>query len=118
MTWPDLGFGCGQLGLAAESPMDRETARPALRERLLALVALGELFEVQQLPSGHDEVADGQAGSGPAGGPHGDLEQQTRCVVRLGHEDVGHEGAHDGGRQLLPGVDRDDPAQLTPMRRW
>ena len=43
--------------------------------RKCALVALGELLQVQQLAPGHDQVADGQPQSGPAGGPHDDLEQ-------------------------------------------
>jgi hypothetical protein len=34
--------------------------------------------------------------------------------VLLRHQDVGHEGAHDGPRQLLAGLDRDDPANRAP----
>ena len=77
-------------------------------------MALGELLEIQQLPPGHDQVANRHPGGGPAGGPHDDLEQQTRRVVLLGNQNVGHEGAHDGARELLARIDRDDPAQLTP----
>jgi hypothetical protein len=65
------------------------------------LVALGELLPVQQLPPGHDQVTNRQPGGSPAGGPHDNLEQQTRRVVFLGHQDVGHEGAHDGARELI-----------------
>ena len=64
----------------------------------LVLVALGELPQVQQLPPGHDQVANRQPGGGPAGGVRDHLEQQARHVRLLGHEDVGHEGAHDGAR--------------------
>lgn len=80
----------------------------------MVLVVLSELLEVQQLPPGHDQVADGPPGSDPAGGAHDHLEQQPRHVVIQGHENVRHEGAHDGARQLFPRIDRDDPAQLAP----
>jgi hypothetical protein len=42
--------------------------------RAVVLVALGELLEVQQLPPGHDQVANRQPEGGPAGRPHDDLE--------------------------------------------
>jgi hypothetical protein len=80
------------------------------------LVALGELLHVEQLPPGHDQIANAQADGGPAGGAHDNLEQRTRHVVLPGDQDVGHEGAHDGDRQLPAGIDRDDPARLTPAR--
>jgi hypothetical protein len=76
------------------------------------LVTLSESLEVEQLPSGHDKVANGHANGGPAVGLHDDLEQQARRVIRLGYQDVGHEATHDGAGQLLAGIDRDDPAQL------
>ena len=84
------------------------------RGRDLVLVALGELLQVEQLPPCHDQVPNRQPEGSPARSSHDDLEQQMRHVVLLGDQDVGHEGPHDGARQLLPGIDRDDPAQLTP----
>jgi len=77
-------------------------------------VALGELLEVEQLSAGHDQVANAQPDGRPAGGLQDKLEQQTRHVVLLRDQDVGHEGAQDGAGQLLAGIDRDDPAHRTP----
>jgi hypothetical protein len=62
------------------------------------VLALGELPEVQQLPPGHDQVADGQPAGGQPAGPGDNLQQQARHVLIGGHQDVGHERAHDGGR--------------------
>jgi|HubBroStandDraft_1064217.scaffolds.fasta_scaffold422073_1 hypothetical protein len=56
------------------------------------------------------------AGADPAAGLRDDLEQQTGRAMILGHQDVGHEGPDDRGRQLLSLVHRDDPAQITPGR--
>ena len=64
----------------------------------LAVLALGELLQVQQLPPGHDQVADSYSGGGPPGSLDDHLEQQARRVMVAGHEDVGHEGAHDRAR--------------------
>jgi hypothetical protein len=46
--------------------------------------------------------------------PHDDLKQQAGRVLVLGHEDIGHEGAHDGARELLPRFHRDNPAHRPP----
>lgn len=78
------------------------------------LMPLGEPFQVQQLPSSHDQIAHGQPGGRPAACSHDDLEQQARRVVILGHEDVGHEGAHNAARQLIHWANRDDLTQLAP----
>ena len=59
-----------------------------IRGRALGLVALGELLQVQQLPSSHHQVSDGQPEGEQAGGPHDDLEQQPRRGMVLGYEDV------------------------------
>jgi hypothetical protein len=58
----------------------------------LVLVTLGEALQVQQLPSGHDQVTDRQPECGQAGNASDNLEQQTRRVTIDRHEDVGHEG--------------------------
>jgi hypothetical protein len=49
-------------------------------------------------------------GGSPAAGSHHELDQQERRVRLLGQQDVGHEGAPDGARQLPAGIDRHDPA--------
>ena len=108
------------LGSRSRRPLTCDVAlcgdriRALSRGRDLVLVALGELLEVEQLPPGHDQVANAQPERSPAGGPQDNLEQQTGHVVLVRDQHVGHEGAHDGAGQLLAGIDRDDPAQFTP----
>jgi len=60
-------------------------ARAALRgvmPRTCALMAFGKLLQVQQLPPGHDQVANRQPRGSPAGSPHDNFEQQTRGGVQ------------------------------------
>jgi hypothetical protein len=38
----------------------------------VVLLALGELLQVQQLLSSHDQISDGQPEGNPAAGPHDD----------------------------------------------
>ena len=73
-----------------------------------------ELLEVEQLTAGHDEVADGQQRGGPAARPDDDILSSRRVPPPAGHEDVGHDGAHDPSGQLLAGVDREDPPACRP----
>ena len=79
-------------------------------------MAFREVLEVQQLPPGHDQVTHAQPRGRPAGRPHGDLQQQARPAGLMRHQDVGHEGAHDGSCQLPAGVDRDNPAPRAAAR--
>jgi hypothetical protein len=57
--------------------------------RAPVLVAFGERLHVQQLPSSHDEVTDGELDGCPASGLHDD-EQQARRVVLLWDRKLGH----------------------------
>lgn len=62
---------------------------------------LGELLEIQQLPSRHDQVADRQPESYPTVClVHDHLEKQAGCVLLVRYQDVGHEGIHDPSRQM------------------
>ena len=77
----------------------------------------GELLQVQQLTSGHDQVADRQGRSDPPGGDGDDLEQQSGSAVLRRYQQVGHVCAHDRRRQLTSGVHGEDPAEFAPAGR-
>ena len=73
--------------------------------------SFGELLQVQQLPAGHHQVADGDERSKPTALRDNDFEHQASAVTG-GCEHVGHHRAQDPSRQLLARIGGQDAPQV------
>jgi hypothetical protein len=70
---------------------------------------LGEAFEIRQLAPGHHEIAEAEKRSEQPPTRLCHFENEPRRAVVMRDEDIGQHRAHDGRRQVLSRLDRQDP---------